>query len=275
MNQSAYWRDGRADARIDRATAFTLIELLVVIAIIAILAALLLPALSQAKQSALSAKCKSNLRQLSLALRLHVDEFGLYPRDRTPQSDWATDLNVYLRQPIAREGVFEFRGGVFHCPRFTTKLGLRGRCQPFIGGYGYNVSGMGRTPPLGLGGSGGYQSVFDFYLHPTGESEVVAPSEMIALGDGFLGATTTASKFLIESTDTLGRVSGAIADGFPEAEFARYYRYARDRHGGRLNMAFCDGHVESLSFKSLFMDTTDKALRRWNRDNEPHRERLR
>jgi prepilin-type N-terminal cleavage/methylation domain-containing protein/prepilin-type processing-associated H-X9-DG protein len=58
---------------------FTLIELLVVIAIIGLLIALLLPAIQAAREAARRASCKSNLRQLGLAILLFEDARKMFP----------------------------------------------------------------------------------------------------------------------------------------------------------------------------------------------------
>jgi prepilin-type N-terminal cleavage/methylation domain-containing protein len=77
---------------------FTLIELLVVVAIISLLSSIVLASLNSARVKARDAARKEQLRQISTALELYYDTYGVYPPVRPSSScggvrnDWATSI---------------------------------------------------------------------------------------------------------------------------------------------------------------------------------------
>src|SRR5262245_3578072 len=95
-----------------RRSAFTLVELLVVIGIIAVLIGMLLPSLNRARMQAKELGCKSNLRQMGVALTMYINETRYYPghcNNRAgvpPYAVWPTRLRKYMKGSQ----------GVFRCP---------------------------------------------------------------------------------------------------------------------------------------------------------------
>src|SRR5262249_38330264 len=82
---------------------FTIIELIVASAIICVLVGLLLPALIAARESARCLQCKSNLREIGLAIQQHHDALKRLPGawklvSKTSGYGWSVPVLPFLDQ---------------------------------------------------------------------------------------------------------------------------------------------------------------------------------
>jgi prepilin-type N-terminal cleavage/methylation domain-containing protein/prepilin-type processing-associated H-X9-DG protein len=212
-------------ARSRAKAAFTLIELLVVIAVIAILAALLLPALSRAKAQGNSAVCKSNLRQMGIALANYTGDFRAYPLfyydlvaapmiengsdgldDPSDWAYWQDELAPYSRATWTSNlyaGLADSTSQLYLCPGYAlavpsgiasaTNNGLVGLDNwKQLGAYGYNWYGI----PFTL------DAVFTY-----------SPSNGLGLGGPFISIPETLATCLPTKDSAIRSPSHMIALG--------------------------------------------------------------
>ena len=237
--------------------------------VIAILASLLLEGVSQAKVRAQRIECVNNVRQLGIGLQAFMAENGSYPLliDPGHGGGWMallqhTELDA-PGKPVRHVPFSEWSGeGVWKCP--TAHKPSSWPKDVGYNSYGYNWYGMGAASDIEVFGLGGHHFFDAAHLAgpPVRESEVVSPSEMMAIGDGFVGTGDTVK----DGKLALWRTYDNTGYGNTQTAYAR--------HHGKGNVVFCDGHVDSPTLKFLFEDTSPAALIRWNRDHLPHRELL-
>jgi prepilin-type N-terminal cleavage/methylation domain-containing protein/prepilin-type processing-associated H-X9-DG protein len=229
--------------------AFTLVELLVVIAIIAILAALLLPVLKSAKQRAAQAACINNVKQLGTGIKVYVDDNnGTFPGMASrlygyQPADWVYwRTNTALYPPVIKSPIVVVASGLdqnsLRCPlddsdQDRLNYSYSDNSGPYF--YSYSLTGCGLDKNgnnMGMStmvtGSGSTAAVYLFK-----ENEVKNPSGKIMF------AEEPGSVATWDSPD--GKT--LIVDGhwYPPGDVLTI------RHGGRADVTFADGHVDSVT----------------------------
>lgn len=227
----------------NRSQGFTLIELLTVIAIIGILAAIIIPTVGRVRESARDVTCKSNLRQLGLAVQLYANERGYYP-------------------PSVSGGMAESRGGAPAGRLWSVQL------RPYLNEKGEVLGALGNSslivcPTAPVRPPEGNVSSFsanpgvmpDLSTSATGTAvrsgAVKRPSQVIILGDAIQRDPQGAHSNFWSVPDMTGGdefswgseaqgqtpiQTGSDVDGINEAQI-------RYRHSGRANVVFADAHV--------------------------------
>ena len=220
----------------DRGRFFTLIELLVVIAIIAILASLLLPALKNARETAKSIKCASNLKNIGSAFSMYqVDYNGLYPPNNwgslSPYDNWRYDW-MQLTGPYmgielgsGQTGWESIQtGSVFDCPNIVRSGST---FTAYYSAYGYNAPSLGNI--------NGYEPYTNYGVthppYPVNSSRINKPSAHLQHVESCYDETKGTSGIHV----------------------LQYQDKLRFRHNRRANTLYCDGHVKAEDAEWLWL----------------------
>jgi prepilin-type N-terminal cleavage/methylation domain-containing protein/prepilin-type processing-associated H-X9-DG protein len=213
---------------------FTLLELLIVVAIIGVLAAMLVPAAWTGLEYANSVACRNNLRQMTIAMQdyLRAND-GIFPTayrvemgdgvfksvawDFTTIKDWNQGGKESVEVGLLWKGFLAKPSAVHQCPSFR---GAHNWYDDPFTGYNYNTDYLGSP------------------ARPASRSEVRNPARCAMFGDA--GYVSGANKFMRAPFPPPPEFDDGLS---PAGRAAGTQAF---RHLGRANIAFVDGHVESV-----------------------------
>ncbi len=249
-----------------KARAFTLIELLVVIAIIAVLLAILLPAMRKIKETGREAVCKSNLRNIGLAVHLYLDDYDrkLPHTGSSNKFLWFEADGVTYRKPGSSGSYWGLwykdylkETKIFGCPSLQRVPRLIYDVPDPSKAIQHAALGMNHHPRArGRNTNDIYR--LDEFIFCTDHSE---PRPENGLNDGFHNDDIPGAMNLRKYRKSLG---GSRWYSYRQIFRHNIRRFEDERTGGRANVLWLDGHVSSIE-----ETTGDDVEKRWYTGDKP------
>lgn len=247
--------------------AFTLVELLVVVAIILTLAIISVPVSTALTQNARATGCKSNLRQIGIAVHQYIGEHnGMFPPTRTQyQRDPKTGIRVakpplydaleaYIPHvrftgggPLDSPGAKASMAGVWWCPGDVDR-------PASIAPYSYGIV-------MAIGGGKAAVNTWDDLPNPTYDPRyaylhtIEKPASQLIYMIDFIKTTSATLTAAVDATAWPMKAGSTR----PLPKDGETLRVDFTRHGQSANALFLDGSVRTLKPEAL-LDTGDQFL---------------
>lgn len=247
-------------------SAFTLIELLVVIAIIAILAAILFPVFAQAREKARQASCTSNLKQITLAILMYIQDYDeVFVPGGMANNDGGTTApgsangqpNLMFYNAITQYGDAPYTNcWGWPCIGVDGSGTYAARVYPYIKNFQvFTCPSANNSSINGNNGALWAPSTSQYLSDPHGVGHVIPP----ALSYAFVGDFGQQADAAVDAPAQRAVLieTGRLRAGF-DADFGQdpvYYRTSRwadwyNPHTGGSNLGFSDGHVKFYKMES-------------------------